>query len=94
MPFLFNLFMDLSLPFHTITPIGHMKVTVHVTDSSYLMQSMDNPWIFLYWGFPTISLISVDSYAFYFTPLSFTPYPYDQGCMHFHCDGHMLASPL
>ena len=35
---------------------------------------------------PMISLIFIDSYAFILLPLSPTPYPYNWGYTHFHCD--------
>ena len=57
-------------------------------------QSMRIPWTFPYWQSPTILFISASSYIFFYLPLSPTPYPYDRGSTDFHCDGHMLASPL
>ena len=38
----FNLFTDLFLPYKYITPIGHMKVTDHVSVLFDLIQSIGN----------------------------------------------------
>ena len=70
----FNLFMDLFLSFHIATLIRHVEVTDHMICPFFiLMQSMDNPWIFPYQQFPMISLISINSYAFYFFPYLLPP---------------------
>ena len=76
-----------------LNPIRHVEVTDHVFVLLYPYAiygySLDLSLLVI----STISLISVDSYVFLLFPLSSTSYPYDWGYMHFHCDGHMPASP-
>ena len=79
----FNLFMDLSLSYIWFPYIMWWWLTACDLFPYMISESFQDLLL------SVIShdlLISASSYAFILLPLSPTPYPYNQGCMHFHCD--------
>ena len=50
-PFSFNLFMNLSLPFHMTTPIRHVEVTDHMTYPFLPLYNLGSSLELPYWQF-------------------------------------------